>query len=242
MTSRSLYSLQFKTTSNFETNLSKLESLILKCENNSIILAPEVCLSGFYYEDMRSASIFTLQAIKKLKVLSINKIIALTMIEEKESNYYNTLFVFFNGEIVYKQSKVELFTIGGEIENFKKISIPFKIFEIDGIKFGALICFELRFINHWQELRGADIILVPAMWGKSRKKHFEQLNSALAIANQCYVIASDSSNEDMAKSSAIITPFGDIKSGDTKELLQYEFKNSEIKKMRRYIDVGIQYG
>jgi predicted amidohydrolase len=114
-----------------------------------------------------------------------------------------------------------------------------KIIEINGIKIASLICFELRFTELWEQIKGADIISVPAMWGKLRKTHYEKLTTALAIANQAYVIASDSSNEDMASSSGIITPFGEEFRDDSKEIISLEFQPKEIKKMRKYITIGL---
>ena len=235
-----LYSLQFQTTSNFESNLSKLVSLIQQTEIDSIVLAPEVCLTGFYYEDMDRASKFMYKAIETIQPLSKQKIIAFTMIERGGDNFYNTLFVFHEEKIIYKQSKVKLFTIGGELDHFCSGKVDeITTFDVGGVKFGALICFELRFTELWGRLKGADVILVPAMWGKIRKTHFESLAQSLAISNQCYVVASDSSNVDMASSSALISPFGVVNLDDTKEIIELKLDMGEIKKMRRYIDVGI---
>ena len=47
MISKSLYTLQFKTKQNFEENLIYFKNLILECESDSIILAPEVALTNF---------------------------------------------------------------------------------------------------------------------------------------------------------------------------------------------------
>jgi predicted amidohydrolase len=73
----------------------------------------------------------------------------------------------------------------GEIEDIKVI-------KLGELKIASLICFELRFTELWEKLKGADIIFVPAMWGTLRKEHYETLTKALAIANQCFVVASDS--------------------------------------------------
>ena len=45
-----LIALQIKTSPNFEDNLIYLKNLIHSCEENSLILAPELALSGFCYE------------------------------------------------------------------------------------------------------------------------------------------------------------------------------------------------
>ncbi|MBT6388957.1 MAG: carbon-nitrogen hydrolase family protein, partial [Campylobacteraceae bacterium] len=115
----------------------------------------------------------------------------------------------------------------------------FKIIEIDGLTIASLICFELRFLNLWEKFKGADIIIVPSMWGILRKQNFESLTNSLAIMNQCYVVASDSSNDTMASSSGIITPFGDEVRDDNKELISMLYDKKEIRKMRRYLNIGI---
>jgi len=235
-----LISLQFKTLTNYDENLNKLVSLINSCEENSFILAPELCLSGFDYDNFTKASLFSLKAIEVLKDISLNKIICITMIIKKENKFYNTLFIFYNGKIVHTQSKYKLFALGDEYKYFSSGKIEdMKIININGIKIAALICFELRFVNLWEKIKGADIILLPAMWGKIRKQNYISLSNAIAIMNQCYVIASCSSNDDMASSSGIITPFGVEKRDDNLEIIFQKFDKKEIKKMRRYLDVGI---
>ncbi|WP_281951825.1 carbon-nitrogen hydrolase family protein [Nitrosophilus kaiyonis] len=240
MTSKNLCSLQFKTSENFEKNLLVLKNLIKSTPKNSIIVAPEVCLTGFAYDRFDEAANFSKQAIKEILPLTDNKIVTFTTIEKKEDGFYNIAKVIYKKEIVYEQPKVKLFKFGGETEYFEAGSLDdIKIFEIDGIKFGLLICFELRFLEIWQRLKGADIILVPAMWGKLRKKHFEQFTEALAVMNQCFVIASDSANDDMAKSSAIISPFGEVFRDDRLVKLCKNCDLNEIRKMRRYMDIGL---
>ena len=43
----------------------------------------------------------------------------------------------------------------------------------------------------------------------------------------------------MAKGSAIISPFGNIIKDDSKEILKVVFDRDEIKKTRKYIDIGL---
>jgi hypothetical protein len=56
---------------------------------------------------------------------------------------------------------------------------------------------------------------------------------------QAFVIAADSSNDDMAASSAIISPFGETLRDDTKQFLCLKAHLKEIQKMRRYMDIGL---
>lgn len=240
MISKNICVLQFKTGEDFNKNLMVLKNLIKKCPENSIVVAPEVCLTGFSYERFQEAADFGKSALKELIPLSDNKLVVFTMIEKIKNRFYNVAKVLHNQNLVYEQPKVKLFKFGGETNYFEAGKLDdIKIFEIDGIRFGLLICFELRFLEIWEKLKGADIILMPAMWGKLRKRHLNQLSEALAVMNQCFVAVSDSANDDMARSSAIISPFGEVFRDDRKTLLCKRCDLDEIKKMRRYMDIGL---
>ncbi len=236
-----LIALQIKTSQDFEKNLEELKNLIISCEENSIILAPELALSGFSYDRMEEASIFSLKAIEELKKLSQNKTIALTFIMKKDENsFLNTLHIFHNQQIIHTQSKVQLFPLGDELEHFVAGNEDdIKIIDINGVKIATLICFELRFPRLWEKIKGADIILNPAMWGIKRKDHYESISKSLALVNQCFVIACNSADDNMAKGSAIISPFGNVIKDDTKSVIQTSFDKDEILKVRKYIDIGL---
>lgn len=235
-----LIALQVKTKEDFQENLEHLKELINSCEENSIILAPEIALSGFCYDRMEEAAQFSIKAIEELKMLAINKTIALTFITKEKNKFYNTLHIFKNQKSIHSQSKYELFPLGNELEYFspgKEEDI--KIIEIDGLKIATLICFELRFPKHWEKIKGADIILNPAMWGLKRKDHYESISKALALVNQAFVIACNSADNNMAKGSAIISPFGNVTKDDEKEIIKEAVDLEEIKKVRKYINIGL---
>ncbi|WP_157351706.1 carbon-nitrogen hydrolase family protein [Aliarcobacter butzleri] len=235
-----LIALQIKTSNDFQKNLEELKNLINSCEENSIILAPELTLSGFSYDRMDEASTFSIKAIEEIKKLSTNKIIALTFITKKDENFYNTLNIFHNQKIIHAQSKFKLFPLGDELTHFKPGNLEdIKIININGLKIATLICFELRFPELWLKIKGADIILNPAMWGIKRKDHYESISKALALVNQCFVIASNSADDNMAKGSAIITPFGNIIKNDQENIIKATFDKQELIKTRKYIDIGL---
>ncbi|MFX4242370.1 carbon-nitrogen hydrolase family protein [Aliarcobacter butzleri] len=235
-----LIALQIKTSNNFQENLDNLKELINSCEENSIILAPELALSGFSYDRMNETSTFSIKAIEEIKELSTNKIIALTFITKEDENFYNTLNIFHNQKIIHTQSKFKLFPLGDELTHFKPGNLEdIKIININGLKIANLICFELRFPELWLKVKGADIILNPAMWGIKRKDHYESISKALALVNQCFVIASNSADDNMAKGSAIITPFGNIIKNDQKNIIKATFDKQELIKTRKYIDIGL---
>lgn len=235
-----LCSLLFETTDNYSANLQTLLDLISKTSEKSIIVAPEVCLTGFDYENYDKALEFSFEANEKIKSVSKDKIIILTMLEKREGKVFNFTKIFFNGEIIYERAKAKLFRFGDEHKYmFEGSSDAVNIVEIEGIKIGILICFELRFKEFWQKLEGCDIIAVPSWWGVLRAEHFKVLTQALAIINQCYVIASDSQNKECTKMSGIITPHGEDKRNENKSYLEIRYDKKKITSMRRYMDVGI---
>ncbi len=227
-------------TKDHQKNLDTLLTLINGCERNSLIVAPEVCLSGFDYENYESVLDFADIATDALKKASKEKIIIMTMLERRDGEIFNFAKIFFNGEVVFERAKAKLFRFGDEHKYMSEGSgDEIKIIEINGIKIGILICFELRFKDFWQQLEGCDIIAVPSWWGVLRTEHFKVLTQALAIMNQCYLIASDSLNSECTKMSGIITPHGEVERNENRACLEVTYDKKEILSMRRYMDVGI---
>lgn len=235
-----LASLLFKTTSSYETNLQTLLTLITNTAPNTFVVAPEVCLSGFDYENFEAAAAFSLYAAPLLQDVSHAKTVLLTMIEKRGECFYNFVKIFHNGELIYERPKAKLFRFGGEHNYFcEGESEEVKIVDVGGLKIGILICFELRFKEFWSALEGADIIAVPSWWGSIRSEHFRSLTRSLAILNQCYVVASDSANEECTALSGIITPQGVEERNGNSPCLVAQFDKKEISLMRRYMNVGI---
>jgi predicted amidohydrolase len=235
-----LCSLLFKTTPDYEKNLQTMLSLIKENDEKSLFVAPEVCLTAYDYENFEAVLEFAPYAIEEIKKNSYNKIIILTILEKRNGEVFNFAKVFHNGEVVYERAKAKLFRFGDEDKYMKEGSVEdFKIVEVDGLKIALFICFELRFKDLWLKSEGADVIAVPSWWGVLRRKHFQLLTESLALINQCYVVASDSQNDECTGLSGIINPQGEaVRNGNT-PCLQIEYNKKEIALMRRYMDVGI---
>ncbi|MCF6172586.1 MAG: carbon-nitrogen hydrolase family protein [Campylobacteraceae bacterium] len=234
-----LVSLQFSySNKSFEENFKTLSSLAEKTLKNSIVLAPELCLSGYRYEQLEESADFTQKVLPQIIKLSYGKTICLTLVLKIGKNFFNTAKIFHNQKEIYSRAKAKLFKLGNEEKYFKQGNEKeIGVIDIEGTKIALLICFELRFSELWSKVRGADIILIPSYWGKARKKHLKSLGIAIAIMNQCFVIISNSSDEDMASNSCIITPFGKIMENDNLEIISRKFDRNLIEKMRRYINI-----
>jgi len=235
-----LASLLFETTPDYEQNLQTLLKLIEQNGDDSLIVAPEVCLSGYDYDNFEAVLDFAPHVIEEIKKVSYNKIIILTIIERRDGEVFNFAKIFHNGEVVYERAKARLFRFGDEHKYISEgKDEDFKIVEVDGIKIAVFICFEMRFKELWQKSEGADVIATPSYWGVLRTEHFKVITEALAIINQCYVVASDSQNEDCTKMSGIITPQGKVQRNGNNPCLEVEYNKKDISLMRRYMDVGI---
>jgi predicted amidohydrolase len=235
-----LCSLLFETTKEYGNNLKTLLELIDKTPKKSLIVAPEVCLTGFDYQNYEKALEFSHVASEALKKASKDKIVILTMLQKRGDEVFNFAKIFHNGEIVYERAKAKLFRFGDEHKYMSEgRDEDVSIVEIEGIKIGILICFELRFKDFWQKLEGCDVIAIPSWWGALRDEHFRVLTQSLAIINQCYVVASDSQNEECTKLSGIIRPHGEDERNRDRACLEMEYNKKEILSMRRYMDVGI---
>ncbi len=231
------YAYEFQS---FEENFKTLSALVEECPEDAIILAPELCLSGYSYDKMAQAAAFSAASIPLIERLCLNKTLGLTLITCKNGAFFNTFMLFHKGQCIYTQDKAKLFALGDEEQYFcPGQSDAIHSIEIDGIKIAVLICFELRFSYLWEQIKGADIVLVPSFWGKPRKEHLEALTTALAIMNQAYVICANSADEGMARSSGIISPFGVATRDDTQQCILLPFDEKEIRTMRRYINIGL---
>jgi len=218
--------INFKTSKNYEHNLEEIINII----NNSpadFLLFPEVCLTGFDYENWDEVNKFGEYAIEKLS--KIKKAFGLTIIKENK-NY----FCFFDNGVIYKRAKYNLF--GYENRYFEAGNEP-DIFKWRGFKVANLICFELRFIKYWEKFKGVDLIIVPARWGKERINHFKTLLKALSLSTQSQVIAVNSANEESFACSFDAWGEG-VESNILKVLTEIDFKKN--KKIRKKLNIGIK--
>jgi len=228
--------LQLPTHKRYQKNLDTLLSHLKNHQDKEIIVVPEVFLTSFDYAHMTTAAKFSANALNALKKEVNEQVLAITLILEDGDEFVNQAVIIHKHKVIHKQNKFKLFKLGDEDlyfrEGKKKKIQPF---EIDGVSYALLICFELRFKELWKQIEGADVVLIPSRWGIIRKRHMEILSSALAVMNQCYVAIANSSDINMASSSAIISPSGVVTMDDKKEAIEGTIDFREIKKIRRYI-------
>ena len=85
-------------------------------------------------------------------------------------------------------------------------------FVVDGLRFGMMTCYDLRFPEVARTLvdAGADVLVVPAEWvrGPLKEHHWQTLMIARAIENTAYVVAADHTPPVGVGRSMIVDPQG----------------------------------
>jgi len=233
---------------NTEKNTAKIFSYLKDVEKGSLVLLPEMFSCGFDNENLEKHVKDTPAVYKKLKEISREKhlVISGTLPERSRNYIYNKAFVIDNGDVVYKQAKVKLFRPTGEHKYFKA-GKNFDVTESSNGNLGIMICFELRFPNISYTLRkkGVEIILVPAQWGKPRKKHLEILSKARAIEDQAFVIVSNTTGKigdiEYAGSSGIYDPWGETLAflDEEEGMISADINLNDVYRVRKKIKMDI---
>lgn len=124
-------------------------------------------------------------------------LVAGTLPEPDDGKRYITTTVFDpTGDMIAKYRKIHLFraVVNGcsyDEGQFYSHGLETAVFNMEGVRVGLAICFDLRFPNVFSELRakGADVIVVPAAFTeKTGQKHWHVLLRARAVENQVYVV------------------------------------------------------
>ena len=184
-------------------NRAKLSDIIKEnsdyLEKSDLLILPEVWTVGWACEDfVKSAETFenskTLQLLSEVaKKYNINILGGSFIIEGKDKKYYNTCPVINKeGKLLTTYSKMHLYSYCGCEEG--KYITPGEnpvLVEINGIKIGLTICYDIRFPEIFRAYReaGADLLVNMAAWGLSKPIPWETLTRARAIENQAYMVA-----------------------------------------------------
>ena len=204
---------------NATERLEELANLVEAAPANSLLLASELCISGYDFDGFFAGAnramlggmigSFDAMLLERLQealspdkflgfthLSSLNKSAGLAQISNlapHQAKIYNEFLLLNSSNVFHSQFKAELFRPNLEHEIFAAGEVSdINAFTFKGLKLGVLVCFELRDSRLWAKLRGCDIIMVPAMWGKAREEAYLSLCKALAIANNCYVMISSS--------------------------------------------------
>lgn len=201
---------QFKSSlGEVEKNFETAENFLMGAQNSDIVVLPELWSTRYFpaplekYADKNAER--TAEFISDMaRRLNIN-IIGGSVIAEVDGQFYNRCLVSNRrGEIVATYDKTHLFTFAGEDKVFtpgKKIVTV----DLDGIKCGLAICYDLRFPEFIRKLalEGTKVLFVPSVWTLLRLVPRQILTKARAIENQFFVVFVNSLGR-----SEIVNPLG----------------------------------
>lgn len=228
---------------NKEDSLIKVDKLINETKDADLIILPEMSLTGF---SMNSELIaeeidgITFQYFIK-KSREIKKHIFAGIAEKHENQIYNSLIHFDeNGLIKSVYRKIHPFTMAKENENYNS-SRETVITEINHIKIGLSICYDLRFPELYRNYakEKCEVLVNIANWPIKRINHWDALCRARAIENLSYFIGvnrvgKDGNGYDHSGHSQIVSPMGDIEifSENDEKVILYEIDLDNVQATR----------
>jgi predicted amidohydrolase len=236
---------------NPEKNFSNVKKYITEAANNNadVIVLPEMWNAGYALNQLEDLADPNGESTKELlttlsKKYSVN-IVGGSVATKINGEFFNTTYVVNrDGNVISDYHKAHLFKLMDE-HKYIKAGDSKNLFDIDGIRCGGVICYDIRF-PEWirsHVLNGAQIMFVPAQWPEKRIDHWQLLLQARAIENQCFIIAvnrvGSDPNNNFNGHSMVIGPWGElIVSKNTLEAIFYaELDLNEIKNVRETIPV-----
>ena len=204
-------------------NIDRLSSLSQKAKEkgSDVIVFPEMVDTGYEMSVIREkASSWDEPPFQSIQnIAAENGIHVICGISERvRDKIYNSAVAFDpRGELLGKYRKAHLaayppldedscITPGNTLE----------IIEIGDMKWGLMICYDLRFpeMSRSLVLNGAEVLVLCSAWPFPRVNHWKLLTCVRAVENQAYFIASNRVGSDgtvtFCGSSCIIDPYGVI--------------------------------
>lgn len=202
---------------NPEENILKIESLIKSANKNlDLLIFPEMTLTGFTMNSGKFAEeidgIGTQYFLKLSARLKAN--IFVGIIERDGENIYNSLVHFDSfGLIRARYRKIHPFSYAKE-DQFYNAGNETVITQIDKIKFGLSVCYDLRFPELYRlyAKERVEVLVDIANWPIPRIDHWKTLLKSRAIENQCFMVGVNRVGTDPFNSyngsSAVFDPMG----------------------------------
>ena len=232
------------------------ENKIFKQLNDVINKKPDIiCLSELFLSWGKDfyGGIVNTQEIEKYQAFAkdnnVNIILgSVALVSDIPNKTTNTSFIINrNGNIVGRYDKIHLYKVNRADFQLDEQddTIPGKelgIFELDDIKIGVGICFDLRFPEYFRELtrKGAEIIFLPSHFNKSTGAiAWDVLTRARAIENQVYFCAVNQTGEKLCGDTKVISYTGEVlKSLDKEEgVLTVDIDLAEQAKYRQEMPI-----
>ena len=182
-----------------KANFDKVSALIKRdIDTTDVIILPEVWTCGWSprvfqdsAEDLNDSD--TIKFLSRIAKEHNCWIIGGSFITKRNNHFYNTCPVINrDGKVVTTYSKNHLFSYYGcEEGKFVDTGKSPVMVNIDGIKVGLTICYDIRFPEIYRAYRkaGADLFVNCAAWGLSKPISWECMTRSRAVEEQTYMVA-----------------------------------------------------
>ena len=186
-----------------------------------LLVFPEMTLTGFYLDPaLLGESKTNSETLRKFGELSgsykLTVIFGACLFDDADGLARNYLCVAEpNGTSDAIYAKIHTFSHAGE-DRVIANGLKTRSFDVSGVKFGASVCYDLRFPSLYTSLsEGCVGSVVIANWPDSRREHWFTLLKARAIENKMFMIGvnrigSDGNGIVYSKMSCIINPYGEF--------------------------------
>jgi predicted amidohydrolase len=170
--------------------------------------------------------------------------VVLPIFERARNRVFNTAVVIADGRVLGGYRKSKLFdALGYKESDVFGTGSELVVFELSGLRFGIVICYDVRFpeLAKREAMAGAQVILVPSAWyrGEMKEEQWQTLLMARAHEDTCYVVGVGNANPAFIGRSIVVTPFG-IKALDlgTGERVSYfELNPKTVRDARKKLPV-----
>ena len=183
--------------------------------------------------------------------VSIN-IGSLLLKEKNKKKLVNrSILINSKGKIIKRYDKIHMFDVNISKKETHRESNTFRagkniaLLNLNNIKIGFTICYDLRFPNLFRKLakKGSEVILMPAAFTvPSGKAHWEILIRSRAIENSLFIIATNMcgthhNNRKTYGHSMLVNPWGKIitKARSKSSILNTEINLNEVRNVRKKI-------
>ena len=159
---------------------------------------PEAAVTGYAFASLSEALPVArkAEAIAERTLTGLAETHRMTIVcgtlEPDGDEVFNTALVLLPDGRRYRYRKIHLPFLGVDRFATPGPDAP-PVIEVEGLRFGVLICYDLRFPEAARvcALEGADLIALPTNWPVGVEFHPELFAPARANENHCYVLAAD---------------------------------------------------
>lgn len=226
-----------------EERVETVVSLVERARGDVVVLPELWNLSSF--DDLERNALTQREVEEVFRDASVGRaVLAGSVAEERDGEFFNTSFLFVDGELAADYSKLHLFFEGREATRLGAGDSVVTA-DVGGVEAGLSICYDLRFpgLYRAQLDEGAELFLVPAAWPLRRLEHWDLLTRTRAVENQCFVAACNRVDEvegmEMAGHSRVVGPWGNLEAegAERARVLDAEIDLRDVQELRENFPV-----